>query len=259
MFFKQNMCLATLLLIVVILFSFFSEYRKNVFKSNMREGYTDNKNPPPPSHDEPVPSCSGGGPNNVPGCYNTILDDRSIYGYDSNNSSNHKDDDYILKTQIVPPVCPACPSLCSEGDPNHPPPPPPPEPNNPPPPPPGPNNPPPPPRPNNPPPPPPLSKLSNPLNNLFSSNENINTNLTGGQQSRENYEAQIRSLTNELNMLKQQNAMTQKETCPPCTPCDRCPEPIFSCEKTINYRSPNVGQYLPLPVLNDFSSFGNSQ
>ena len=64
----------------------------------MREGYTDNKNPPPPSHNEPVPSCSGGGPNNVPGCYNTILDDRSIYGYDSNNSSNHKDDDYILKT-----------------------------------------------------------------------------------------------------------------------------------------------------------------
>ena len=45
------------------------------------------------------------------------------------------------------------------------------------------------------------------------------------------------------------------ETCPPCPACERCPEPAFDCKKVPNYRSPSIGQYLPLPVLNDFSSF----
>ena len=43
--------------------------------------------------------------------------------------------------------------------------------------------------------------------------------------------------------------------CPPCPACDRCPEPAFTCEKVVNYRSPSSSQYLPIPVLNDFSSF----
>jgi len=46
--------------------------------------------------------------------------------------------------------------------------------------------------------------------------------------------------------------------CPPaqpCPPCGRCPEPSFDCKKVPNYSSTN-SEYLPVPVLNDFSQFG---
>jgi hypothetical protein len=43
--------------------------------------------------------------------------------------------------------------------------------------------------------------------------------------------------------------------CPPCPPCARCPEPAFECKKVPNYSSFNQ-DYMPVPVLNDFSSFG---
>jgi hypothetical protein len=44
-------------------------------------------------------------------------------------------------------------------------------------------------------------------------------------------------------------------TCPPCPACARCPEPAFECKKVPNYKSMD-NQYLPFPVLNDFTSFG---
>ena len=43
--------------------------------------------------------------------------------------------------------------------------------------------------------------------------------------------------------------------CPPCAPCSRCPEPAFDCKKVPNYNSFNP-DYMPVPVLNSFSSFG---
>jgi len=43
--------------------------------------------------------------------------------------------------------------------------------------------------------------------------------------------------------------------CPPCPPCARCPEPNFTCQKVPNYSSFNQ-ENIPIPVLNDFSSFG---
>jgi hypothetical protein len=43
--------------------------------------------------------------------------------------------------------------------------------------------------------------------------------------------------------------------CPPCPPCARCPEPAFDCKKVPNYNAVN-SNYLPVPVLSDFSSFG---
>lgn len=46
--------------------------------------------------------------------------------------------------------------------------------------------------------------------------------------------------------------------CPPpepCPACARCPEPSFDCKKVPNYSSTN-SEYLPMPVLNDFSTFG---
>jgi len=50
-------------------------------------------------------------------------------------------------------------------------------------------------------------------------------------------------------------ACPRKEKCPPCPACARCPEPSFECKKIPNYNAINNDQ-LPLPVLNDFSSFG---
>ena len=46
-----------------------------------------------------------------------------------------------------------------------------------------------------------------------------------------------------------------KKDCPPCPSCARCPEPAFECKKVPNYRSTN-DNYLPRPVLADFSQFG---
>ena len=46
------------------------------------------------------------------------------------------------------------------------------------------------------------------------------------------------------------------DKCPPCPACERCPEPAFECKKVPNYNSKNSNFLLPVPVLNDFSSFG---
>lgn len=43
--------------------------------------------------------------------------------------------------------------------------------------------------------------------------------------------------------------------CPPCPACARCPESSFDCKKVPNYNAIN-NDYLPQPVLSDFSQFG---
>ena len=48
---------------------------------------------------------------------------------------------------------------------------------------------------------------------------------------------------------------TKEQKCPPCPACSRCPEPSFECKKVPNYNSIE-NDYLPQPVLNDFSTFG---
>ena len=50
-------------------------------------------------------------------------------------------------------------------------------------------------------------------------------------------------------------ACPREEPCPPCQPCGRCSEPSFECKKVPNYNAIDE-QYLPQPVLNDFSQFG---
>ena len=50
-------------------------------------------------------------------------------------------------------------------------------------------------------------------------------------------------------------ACPRQEKCPPCPGCARCPEPAFECKKVPNYASSN-NNYLPRPVLADFSQFG---
>jgi hypothetical protein len=50
-------------------------------------------------------------------------------------------------------------------------------------------------------------------------------------------------------------ACPKQEKCQPCPPCGRCPEPAFECKKVPNYSSSN-DNYLPRPVIADFSQFG---
>jgi hypothetical protein len=45
------------------------------------------------------------------------------------------------------------------------------------------------------------------------------------------------------------------EPVPPCPPCGRCPESSFECKKVPNYGN-NQSSFMPMPVLNDFSTFG---
>ena len=47
----------------------------------------------------------------------------------------------------------------------------------------------------------------------------------------------------------------RQEKCPPCPACARCPEPSFECKKVPNYNAIN-DDYLPQPVISDFSQFG---
>jgi hypothetical protein len=51
------------------------------------------------------------------------------------------------------------------------------------------------------------------------------------------------------------STIPRQEPCPACPPCARCPEPSFECKKVPNYSAIN-NEYLPAPVLNDFSQFG---
>ena len=66
----------------------------------------------------------------------------------------------------------------------------------------------------------------------------------------------VQSNTNAIFVSNPKN--TNTPTCPepqPCPPCGRCPEPSFDCRKVPNYASTN-SEYLPVPILNDFSQFG---
>ena len=55
--------------------------------------------------------------------------------------------------------------------------------------------------------------------------------------------------------IVQSSDNTDVTKCPPCPPCARCPEPAFECVKRPNYSAFNQN-YMPMPVLNDFSTFG---
>ena len=54
----------------------------------------------------------------------------------------------------------------------------------------------------------------------------------------------------------QSAACPRQKPCQPCPPCARCPEPAFECKKVPNYNSSN-DQFLPRPVMSDFSQFGS--
>ena len=247
MLFKQKPLLVVLLLIIIFTFAFLASVKyemPNVVKENF-----DN---------DDVPRCTS---ESVPGCYATVMDESIWDEYGFENS-----EDYLLKTEIVPPVCPACPSVINQhshdgvvGEEGQ--------------------------------------RLSgseyketnitniNNEENVFNENvENVeseviiqegNDNKPQQQQQQqqqqnnnqqqisnsllEQYEKTISDLRGQISNLKQSNGgntnNNNNSECAPCPAPMRCPEPAFSCQKVINYKSPSAGQYLPMPVLNDFSTF----
>ena len=163
-------------------------------------------------------------------------------------------DDYILKSQIVPPVCPACPGFLGTDD---------------------------------------SDEKGSPIDDTPTKDNIVSEKVIEKEQektnknkeSRFNFKQTIEETKNSLpNMFEKDindnnkgifgSGMNQKDineydneisklkelkgnngNCPPCPACERCPEPSFDCKKVPNYRSTSVGNYLPMPVLNDFSSF----
>ena len=163
-------------------------------------------------------------------------------------------DDYILKSQIVPPVCPACPGFLGTDD---------------------------------------SDEKGSPIDDTPTKDNIVSEKVIEKEQektnknkeSRFNFKQTIEETKNSLpNMFEKDindnnkgifgSRMNQKDineydneisklkelkgnngNCPPCPACERCPEPSFDCKKVPNYRSTSVGNYLPMPVLNDFSSF----
>ena len=242
MFFGKYTFWAIILFVIIIVFSLYSEYyasqlhnlRTKVLSNSIQETFAN-------SDDDVVPTCSD---SSAPSCSSIVNEnDDLLYSYNLQN-----DDKYMLKTEMVPPVCPACPSVINNhmhdgeisGNEYT-----------------------------------PETIATNieetTITNVTNNETNIEQSQTSSNvtqqvmptQSTEKMttqnDAEIEALKQEIIRLKQQGSKSGKDACPPCPPCDRCPEPSFTCEKTINYRSPNVGEYLPIPVLNDFSTFDNAK
>ena len=237
-----------LLLSVIILFSLLGT-------SYNFEGYTEQE-------PIPIPQCPPGS-----GCGGGHNGPHGPHGFGGGKGNNS---DYILKTQIVPPVCPMCPPYICDNDAS------------------GNNS-----------KDAPVSKdisvsksgrSSNEHASSFKTNTETTTttqqnnspqgnspqgNSSQGNSSQGNSGGFLGGLTRgsslisgnsgtdisesqqEINKLKIQLKEMKKNggSCQPCPACERCPEPSFDCKKVPNYRSTAVGNYLPMPILNDFSQF----
>ena len=95
MIFKQKSLLIALLLSIVIIFAFLGAMQHSKMTVEGMESKTT----------KDVPLCSN---SNVPGCYSNVMD-LSVW-----EGTEDLGNDYILKTEIVPPVCPACPSVINQ-------------------------------------------------------------------------------------------------------------------------------------------------
>ena len=109
------------------------------------------------------------------------------------------------------------------------------------------------------------------LENDFKSGKHDLENEIGSNKSNQHKQypasrSQIPSGQGNQYMLKSQIVPPVCPACPPvtacgsnkkqqpCPGCARCPEPAFDCKKVPNYNSTNTN-YLPKPLLNDFSQF----
>ena len=231
--------LTPIFVLVVLVFVFYTLF---LF---MNRSYEPMDNPPScldPVKDEDAPSCDGedGTNSNVPGCYNTVRDHYNGFMSDFMTS------DYILKTQMVTPVCPNNPvgevgseygkderivtpeddknptktyAATTDYDPK-------------------------------------LVKPDEKKNSAFLDLSMFGTNGTASAPVQE----ESKPDTSKTYLLNASNAPKAPETpashgsCPPCPACKRCPEPVVECKRVVNYNAAGVSN-LPVPMISDFSKF----
>ena len=227
--------LTPIFVLVVLVFVFYTLF---LF---MNRSYEPMDNPPScldPVKDEDAPSCDGedGSSSNVPGCYNTVRDHYNGFISDFMTS------DYILKTQMVTPVCPNNPvgevgseygkderivtpeddksptksytAAKTDYDP----------------------------------------KLVKPeTKNSFLDMSMFASNGTAPAQE-ESKPKTDDSKTYLLNPPKAPEPPASRGSCPPCPACQRCPEPVVECKRVVNYNAAGVSN-LPVPMIADFSKF----
>lgn len=239
--------LTPIFVLVVLVFVFYTLF---LF---MNRSYEPMDNPPScldPVKDEDAPSCDGeGGSNsNVPGCYNTVRDHYNGFISDFMTS------DYILKTQMVTPVCPNNPvgevgseygkderivtpeddksptkadAAKTDYDPK-------------------------------------LVKPDETKKSTSSSTSSfLDMSMFGntGTASVSQEESKPKTDASNTYLLNAPNAPKAPETpdasrgsCPPCPACQRCPEPVVECKRVVNYNAAGVSN-LPVPMIADFSKF----
>ncbi len=128
--------------------------------------------------------------------------------------------DYILKSQIVPPVCPVCPSLVAAND----------------------------------------DDSGSDDDNDDDDDDGASDGETNGDGDGDgdgdgNGDGSDGTCTNESCYQGNTYKREVNVKCPPCPPCARCPEPAFDCKKVPTYKESD-DRYLPKPILSDFSTFG---
>ena len=237
--------LTPIFVLVVLVFVFYTLF---LF---MNRSYEPMDNPPScldSVKDEGAPSCDGeedGSNSNVPGCYNTVRDHYNGFISDFMTS------DYILKTQMVTPVCPNNPvgevgseygkderivtpkddktptksyaAAKTDYDPK-------------------------------------LVKPDETKNSFLDMSMFGNTGTAPAPQE-ESKPKTDPSNTYLLNPPNLPNAPKAPEppdasrgSCPPCPSCQRCPEPVVECKRVVNYNAAGVSN-LPVPMIADFSKF----
>lgn len=228
--------LTPIFVLVVLVFVFYTLF---LF---MNRSYEPMDNPPScldPVKDEGAPSCDSedGTNSTVPGCYNTVRDNYNGFMSDFMTS------DYILKTQMVTPVCPNNPvgevgseygkderivtpeddknptktyAAMTDYDPK-------------------------------------LVKPDEKKNSAFLDLSMFGASGTAPAPTQAESKPDA-SKTYLLNAPKAPEAPASNGSCPPCPACKRCPEPVVECKRVVNYNAAGVSN-LPVPMISDFSKF----
>uniref|UniRef100_A0A6C0HMV4 Uncharacterized protein n=1 Tax=viral metagenome TaxID=1070528 RepID=A0A6C0HMV4_9ZZZZ len=238
---KLMVKLTPIFVLVVLVFVFYTLF---LF---MNRSYEPMDNPPScldPVKEEDAPSCDGeGGTNsNVPGCYNTVRDHYNGFISDFMTS------DYILKTQMVTPVCPNNPVgevgseygkderiVTPEDD-------------------------------------------KSPIKSYTAAKTDYDPKLVKPDETKKStpfldmsmFASSGTAAPQEESKPKTEPSNTyllnasapkapeppdaSRGSCPPCPSCQRCPEPVVECKRVVNYNAAGVSN-LPVPMIADFSKF----
>ena len=141
----------------------------------------------------------------------------------NNSTGLHNPSNYLLKSQVVPPVCPVCPSLIAASDNNN-------DSDD-------------------------EDNSNSNSNSSNSSNSNSSDSNSSDSKTSDSKKGKDGTCTNESCYQGNTYKREVNVKCPPCPACARCPEPAFDCKKIPTYKKSD-DRYLPKPILSDFSTFG---